>query len=106
MKILAVGIATLDIINTVENYPEEDDEVRAISQRRARGGNATNTLAVLAQFGHQGFWAGSLPSEDPDVESVKASLLAAGIDLKYVNYLREGKLPTSYITLSRSSGSR
>ena len=106
MKILAVGIATLDIINTVENYPEEDDEVRAISQRRARGGNATNTLAVLSQFGHQGFWAGSLPSEDPVVELVKASLLGAGIDLEYVHYLRQGKLPTSYITLSRSSGSR
>ena len=45
-KILAVGIATLDIINTVDRYPEEDSEIRALSQHQTRGGNATNTLRV------------------------------------------------------------
>jgi ketohexokinase len=41
-KILAVGIATLDIINTVERYPLLDGETRALSQHKTRGGNATN----------------------------------------------------------------
>lgn len=38
MRILAVGIATLYIINTVDGYPAEDQEVRASAQRVARGG--------------------------------------------------------------------
>ena len=47
-RILGVGIATLDLINEVERYPPEDAEVRALTQRRSRGGNAANTLAVLS----------------------------------------------------------
>ena len=35
-RILGVGIATLDIISTVQRYPAEDGEVRAIAQRRGR----------------------------------------------------------------------
>jgi hypothetical protein len=49
-KILGIGIAALDIINTVDGYPNEDAEVRAINQRVCRGGNATNTLVVLSQL--------------------------------------------------------
>ena len=40
--ILAIGIATLDIVNTLDGYPAEDDVVRALRQRVSRGGNATN----------------------------------------------------------------
>ncbi len=45
-RILGVGTATLDLINSVAAYPPEDSEVRASAQRRARGGNCANTLAV------------------------------------------------------------
>ena len=61
--LLAIGIATLDIINTVDSYPEEDSELRALSQSQARGGNATNTLTVLSQLGHQCHWGGVLIDE-------------------------------------------
>ena len=46
-KLLGVGIVTLDIINHVDHYPAEDEALRATRSRRARGGNAANTLAVL-----------------------------------------------------------
>ena len=61
--ILAVGIATLDIINTVERYPYEDSETRASHHRTTRGGNATNTLSVLSQIDHHCHWAGTLIDE-------------------------------------------
>ena len=105
MKILGVGIATLDIINRVERYPAEDSEMRAVSQRRCRGGNATNTLAVLSQLGHACAWAGALP-QDPDAAYVEKLLRRHRIDLRHVRRLSSGKLPTSYITLSEESGSR
>lgn len=104
-RILAVGNATLDIINHVENYPKEDQEVRALSQQRCRGGNATNSLVVLSQLGHDGAWAGTLAAE-PDAETIKSDLQKYHIDLSAVHTVDSGKVPTSYISLSRSSGSR
>ena len=105
MKILGVGIATLDIINRVERYPDEDSEVRIVSQRRCRGGNATNTLTVLSQLGHDCAWAGVLP-QGADAAYIQEILRGQQIDLRHVRHLTSGKLPTSYITLSEESGSR
>lgn len=104
-SILAIGIATLDIINSVTAYPAEDDEVRAIGQRLCRGGNATNTLAVLSQLGHRCHWAGVLVDE-PDVRHIEADLAHHDIDTSAVMRLKEGKVPTSYITHSLATGSR
>lgn len=105
MRILGVGIATIDIINTVADYPQEDSEVRALDQRRSRGGNATNTLTVLAGLGHACSWAGVLPQE-PDAVEIEAQLARAGIDRQHVMRLQQGKMPTSCITLNRRNGSR
>lgn len=105
MKILGVGIATLDIINRVERYPAEDSEVRGLLQRRCRGGNATNTLTVLSQLGHDCSWAGVLP-QHPDAAFVEEVLRRQQVDLRHVRHLSSGRLPTSYITLSDENGSR
>lgn len=104
-RILAVGIATLDIINTVASYPPEDAEVRATSQRVCRGGNATNTLVVLSQLGHQCAWAGTLALE-PDATHIRADLDYHKIDITAVKHLPHGKVPTSYIALSQTTASR
>ena len=104
-KILAVGIATLDIINTVENYPLEDSEVRARSQRKTRGGNATNTLVVLSQLGQQCYWAGVLVDE-PDSATITQELAQFNIDSSACRMLTDGKMPTSYISVSQYTGSR
>jgi len=103
--ILAVGIATLDIINSVKAYPAEDDEVRAVAQRLCRGGNATNTLTVLSQLGHQCHWAGVLV-DDPDVRHIEADLERHQINTRAVLRLKQGKVPTSYITHNLANGSR
>lgn len=104
-RILAVGIATIDIINHVSYYPAEDDEVRALSQQQVRGGNATNSLVVLSQLGHQCHWAGVLIDE-PDAEVVEADLKRYQVDYRLCLKLDQGKMPTSYISLSEDSGSR
>jgi len=104
-RVLGVGIATLDLIHRVERYPEEDEELRALSLRRARGGNATNTLVTLAQLGHACAWAGVLPQE-PDSDLVEQDLLRYGIDTAPVLRPERGKLPLSCILLARDNGSR
>jgi ketohexokinase len=103
--ILGVGIATLDIINIVETYPDEDSEVRALSQRRCRGGNATNTLTVLSHLGHACAWAG-VWVDNNDGHFIRAELEAAQIDMRYCHIETQACMPVSYITLNRANGSR
>jgi len=104
-QILGVGIATLDLINEVERYPHEDAEVRALAQRRSRGGNAANTLEVLAQLGHGCRWSGTL-ANDAGADFIRADLAGCGIDPHHGLTAYNGATPTSYITLSRANGSR
>ncbi|MGA7801999.1 MAG: PfkB family carbohydrate kinase [Gammaproteobacteria bacterium] len=104
-RILGIGIATLDIINTVDGYPAEDAEVRAVGQRVCRGGNATNSLVVLAQLGHQCAWGGVLV-DGPDGNRVLDDLSGYGVDTTGCRRLPTGTMPTSYVVLNRCNGSR
>src|SRR5512143_319051 len=92
-RILAVGNATLDIINIVDGYPAEDMEVRATAQQIRRGGNAANTLVALSQLGHQCSWAGTLANE-PDGSLILADLTRYRIDTCAVHTIAHGKVPT------------
>lgn len=104
-RILGVGIATLDIINTVADFPVEDSEVRATAQSQRRGGNATNTLVVLSQQGHEVTWAGTL-ANDAGSEFIRAELMHYGVDMSPVQQVAGGRVPTSYVTLNARNGSR
>ncbi len=103
--ILAIGIATLDIINIVDSYPDEDSELRAISQSQTRGGNATNTLTVLSQLGHQCHWGGVL-IDQADSQFILNDLTSSNINITACKRLATGKMPTSYITVSQQTASR
>ncbi|WP_455385956.1 PfkB family carbohydrate kinase [Acidihalobacter prosperus] len=103
-QILLAGTATLDIVNTVDHYPQEDDEVRASASRVASGGNAANCAAVLASLGHQAHLCAVL-ADDASAASVRDALRQAEVDLRHCPQ-RSGATPTSYITLSAANGSR
>lgn len=104
-KLLGVGIATLDIINTITEYPDEDSEIRAESQAIKRGGNATNSLVVLSQLGHQCYWTGTLANET-DVKHIIQDLDKYQINHQYAKTYASGKVPTSYILKNKNNGSR
>jgi len=103
--VLAVGIATLDIINEVESYPPEDGEVRALAQDIRRGGNATNTLVVLSQLGHRCAWAG-VSVKESDAEAIFSELKHYGIATQYCKQMELGMVPTSCVIVSRENASR
>lgn len=104
-KILGIGIATLDIINEVEDYPIEDSEQRALTQHQRTGGNVTNALTVLRQFDHDSA-LGAVLTPDADGLQIQEKLTQRGIDLTPAQVLGFGHAPTSYITLNRRNGSR
>lgn len=104
-SVLGVGIVTLDIINIVDHYPQEDEELRAISQVITRGGNTANTLAVLSQFGHECYWSGTI-ADDVNVETITELFSQQNINCQFAKKIIASKQPTSYITLNQSNGSR
>jgi ketohexokinase len=104
-SILGVGIAALDIINLVTDYPPEDSEIRALEQRICRGGNVTNTLVVLSQCHHQCAWGG-VWVDNPYSQPILTDLEKHAIDLRYCQVEITGNMPTSYITLNQRNGSR
>ncbi|MES9991714.1 MAG: PfkB family carbohydrate kinase [Candidatus Thiodiazotropha sp.] len=104
-RVLAVGGATLDIVNGVAAYPNEDDELRAISHHQSRGGNAANTLVVLSQLGHLCSWAGMLGDDDAS-RFILDDLRRNGVDTEWATIHPGGATPTSYIISSRATASR
>ena len=104
-RVLGVGIATVDIVNRVVVYPPEDAEVRALDQRVIRGGNVSNTLVLLRQLGRRCGWAGTL-ADDAGAALIREDLGGRGIDLAGAVTATGGATPTSYIALSRATGSR
>jgi ketohexokinase len=104
-KILAIGLAALDIINTVEDYPEEDAKVRALNQRVCRGGNTANTLVVLSQLGHHCSWGGVCVDE-PDGQFILDDLAHYNIDTTPCKIEYDGKVPTSYAVVNQKNASR
>lgn len=105
MRVLGVGVATLDIIDSVADYPLEDTEQRALARWSCLGGNAANTLVVLRQLGHACSWAGSLAGDLAAGQIVHA-LEAYAIDLQWAHRHAGGSSPLSHIVLNRRTASR
>lgn len=102
-RVLCVGIATLDIVNRVREYPPEDSEVRALDQSRRTGGNAANTAMVLAQLGYRVSWVGNLGQP---CETAEREFARHGVDIASAVRIVGKPMPTSYILLSEATGSR
>jgi len=104
-KILAIGTAVLDLVFEVSAYPRENEEIRALAQRRCGGGNARNTLAVLAQLGHHCSWAGTV-SDDSDGRWLLGDMSSRGINVDAAVVVPDGRCPVSSIAISRSRATR
>jgi ketohexokinase len=104
-KLLGIGNATLDIIHVVARYPNENEEIRCRRRFVRRGGNATNTLVVLSQFGITCSWAGVLVN-NADGQFILDDLRRYGIDTTPCRCHDSGSVPISSVFLSESTGSR
>ena len=105
-RILVVGLACLDIVNTVDRFPQEDDDIRALSQCWQKGGNAANTAAVLAQT--LGTRCEILCSLNAGIEGqhVKDELQKRKVAVENCPVNRNCGFPTSCVLINSVSGSR
>lgn len=104
-RILLTGIAVLDIVNRVPHYPAEDEELRATGQRRALGGNAANSAALLAELGHE-TWLCATLGDDPASHEIETALRQRGVRTQALQCTPGGQAPTSFVTLNEANGSR
>ncbi|MFQ5469853.1 MAG: PfkB family carbohydrate kinase [Gammaproteobacteria bacterium] len=104
-SVLGIGVATLDIVLSVDHYPEEDEKFRAQYRRVNRGGNVTNTLSILSRLGHQCFWGGTL-ADDLEANHIKEDLDRHLINRQFCKKIADGSTPTSYILNNRLTNSR
>uniref|UniRef100_A0A4W6FHS3 Ketohexokinase n=1 Tax=Lates calcarifer TaxID=8187 RepID=A0A4W6FHS3_LATCA len=104
-KILCVGLVCLDIINVVDQYPEEDTDSRCLSQHWQRGGNASNSCTVLSLLGASCAFMGSL-STGPVADFIMADFALRSVDVSAVVWQVKGQTPCACCVVCPSSGSR
>ena len=104
-RILGTGNATLDIVLTVDGYPQENDEIRCTDRSVRRGGNTANTLIVLSQLGHACSWAGMLV-DSAEGNFIREDLQTRGVNTAASRLAGSGSVPVSTILLNAGTGSR
>ncbi|XP_010350637.1 ketohexokinase isoform X2 [Saimiri boliviensis] len=104
-QILCVGLVVLDVISLVDKYPKEDSEIRCLSQRWQRGGNASNSCTVLSLLGAPCAFMGSMaPGHVADF--VLDDLRRYSVDLRYMVFQPTGSVPIATVIINEASGSR
>eukprot|EP00941_MAST-03F_sp_MAST-3F-sp1_P004138 g4138.t1 len=106
-SILLVGLICLDNICLLDKYPEEDSAVRSIERRRCCGGNASNSGKILSQLGRNVSVLSAVAGDDASKFCID-SLNNFGVDTSLcpLRNNETASLPTSYILLSKETGTR
>ncbi|KAM9563652.1 ketohexokinase isoform 1-T1 [Guaruba guarouba] len=104
-RIMCVGLVCLDIISVVEAYPAEDSDIRCVSQRWQRGGNASNSCTVLALLGVPCAFMGSLATGHA-ADFIVADFRRRGVDVTHVAWQPRGDVPCASCVVSVASGTR
>nr|Q5RD71.1 RecName: Full=Ketohexokinase; AltName: Full=Hepatic fructokinase [Pongo abelii]CAH90286.1 hypothetical protein [Pongo abelii] len=103
-QILCVGLVVLDVISLVDKYPKEDSEIRCLSQRWQRGGNASNSCTVLSLLGAPCAFMGSMAPGH--VAFLVADFRRRGVDVSQVAWQSKGDTPSSCCIINNSNGNR
>ncbi|XP_028410180.1 ketohexokinase-like [Dendronephthya gigantea] len=105
-RLLVVGLACLDIINTVEHYPQEDEDMRALSQRWQKGGNAANASEVLSQTLDTCCELLCSLNEGIEGQYVSEELRNRGVLIENCPVKKNCGFPTSCVLVNEVTGSR
>jgi len=104
-KVLLVGECVLDIIQEIENFPKDDDDVRSTYGFWQRGGNASNNSTVLTHLGRKCELLTTF-SDDKMFGFVIEDLKDRGIEIKNCHTYPNCNISLSTVLLCKSSGCR
>jgi sugar/nucleoside kinase (ribokinase family) len=101
---LACGLATVDVVQTVERVPAADEKVVALATRVEAGGPALNAATTAALLGMPCRLVTAVGGA-PLAAVVRADCAAAGVDLSDVAGDRY-EVPVATVLLTRGTGER
>ena len=105
-RVLCVGLLCLDNIYVLPDFPEEDSDVRATSQARSRGGNASTNTVLLAQLGWEHVeFMGSI-GDTYDTDFCLDELRKYGVIVENCVKRKGLDQPNTCAVINKSNGSR
>jgi sugar/nucleoside kinase (ribokinase family) len=104
-KVVGLGACVLDTLIECQNYPQEDKKYRATKTIQTGGGPVANALVVVVKFGLEAEFIGSLSSDNCGT-FLKDEFERYGVKTDNVKQISDTRAFTSYIVLSKESGSR
>ena len=104
---MGLGVACVDMIATVEQYPKPDDKIRAIDVDLFSGGNIGNTLTAINKLGAADTKVVTKIGDDSNGAFVLHDFAAAGVDTSDVVVASTGA-PTLlvYVIADKSTATR
>jgi sugar/nucleoside kinase (ribokinase family) len=103
-RVLACGLATVDVVQVVDRMPGANEKVVALGTRVEAGGPALNAAVTAALLGMPSRLATAL-GRSPLAEVVRADCAAHGVEL--VDVATEGfEVPVSSVLVTESTGER
>jgi sulfofructose kinase len=104
VTIVCVGLATLDTILVVPEFPREDGRVVATERVVAGGGPAATAAVTLARQGIETAFVGAV-GDDEAGEAIHAGLAREGVDVSRLDFVPGARSPQSTILVG-PGGSR
>ena len=104
-KVIGIGACVLDTIIQMDSYPLEDSKIRAEDSFSSGGGPVGNALVCISKLGLDAEYLGSLSGDSYGNQLVE-EFKRYGVQTKNVNIVYNVKPFTSYIILSKNSGTR
>ncbi len=104
-KVAGLGAFVLDSLIACDSYPKEDIKVKADSVRVSGGGPTGNALVVMSRLGLDCYACGAF-ADDAAGKSLIADLNRFGVNTDGVTVSKGATSFTSYILLSKQSGTR
>ena len=104
-KVVGIGACVLDTIIQIDSYPLEDSKHRADDSFSCGGGPTSTALVCIAKLGVEAEYLGTV-SGDSYGKQLIDEFKRYGVQCNNVNINYNVKAFTSYILLSKESGSR
>jgi len=88
--VVGLGVACVDMIATVQQYPRPDEKIRAVEVDLYSGGNIGNTLTAISRLGAADTKVVTKIGDDSHGALVRRDFAAAGVDTSEVVVASDG----------------
>lgn len=105
IRVVGLGMAGMDLVACVSQYPEPDTKVRTTSLTATGGGNCANTLTGLRRLGISTRII-SQTGDDAYGRAVRDELQADGVDVSYISVRKGVPTALSYVIVDTSAATR